>query len=717
MNAPPIPENLKKHPRLGQWLDLGPDGRLRAYSGKVDLGQGISHALRLVVAQELRVKLDQVVMVRATTAKSPDEAVTSGSLSIQHSGAALRYAAAQLREVCRSRFAQQHGVPPEAVELDNGIFSLEAGRFTARYQDLVDDAMLAAPIEPRHLRPSDGDRPRLGAERRPDIEAKVFGQFEFINDLALPDMRFGQVFRPKTLGAKIDEAAARRLEDELTRLAGVIQVIRDGILIGVLADAENVLAKAARKVQAADPWRGTADVPPARAIAAWLKSQPLETSVILDQRPQAPVAGPVRVFRAEYERPWLQHASIGLSCAIAQWSDGALQVWSHSQGIFNLRRDLGLAFALPAQAVTVSHCDGAGCYGHNGADDVAFDAAWLARHAAGRPVKTQWTRQGEMANSPLGPAMTVAVEAGIDEAGNLRSWKQEVWSQGHGSRPGRGETPALLGAWQTENAFPVTMAVNASLAAGGGSERNAVPPYAIPEIEVVNHRVLAMPLRVSALRSLGAHLNVLAAESTIDDIARSVGRDPLEFRLAHLQDERARAVLAEAARISGWESGTSRGAGEGFGRGIGFARYKNTGGYCAVVAQLVMEERVKLRKLSIAADLGLLIHPDGARSQLEGGAIQAASWTLCEAADIGPEGVRSDCWESYPIFKFSEVPEVEVALIDRPDCASLGAGECSIGPTAAAIANAIHDALGVRIRAMPFTADNLLKIVQADQAS
>ena len=272
VNAPSIPDNLTKHPRLGQWLDVAPDGRLRAYSGKVDLGQGISHALRLIVAQELQVQFDQVVMVRATTSRSPDEAVTSGSLSIQHSGAALRYAAVHLREACRSRFAQQHGVPLQAVELQNGIFSLNAGRSEARYQDLVDDSMLAAPIEPVHLQPSDADRLRLGTQPRPDIEAKVFGQFEFINDLVLPDMCFGQVFRPKTLLAQMNEVAARRLEDELTRLTGVIQMIRDGILIGVLAEAENVLAKAARKVQAVEPWSGVACVAPAGAIAGWLKS-------------------------------------------------------------------------------------------------------------------------------------------------------------------------------------------------------------------------------------------------------------------------------------------------------------------------------------------------------------------------------------------------------------------------------------------------------------
>lgn len=715
MNAPVIPKNLKNHPQLGQWLDLGPDGRIHAYSGKVDIGQGILHALRLIVAEELQVGPEQVVMVRATTARSPDEAVTSGSLSVQHSGAALRYAAAHLREACRNRCAEKQGVSREAIELVDGAFSIEGGQSQARYQELVDAAMLAAQIEPLHRQPRRASRSGLVTEPRPDIEEKVFGRFEYINDLVFPGMCFGQVFRPKMLLAEMNETAVTRLEKELTRLEGVVKVVRDGILVGVLADTENVLAKAAKKVQAVDLWRGAADVPPARGIAAWLKSQRLETTVIVDQRPQTPIAGPARLFRAEFERPYLQHASIGLSCAIARWSEAMLQVWSHSQGIFNLRRDLAIAFGMPAHAVTVSHWDGAGCYGHNGADDVAFDAAWLARHASGRPVKLQWTRQSEMANSPMGAAMTVAIEAGVDEAGNLRSWKQEVWSQGHGTRPGRGKTPALLGAWQTANAFPVTMAVNQPPSTGGGSDRNAVPPYAIPEVEVLNHRVIAMPLRVSALRSLGAHVNVLAAESMMDDIAKSQGRDPLEFRLAHLHDERAKAVLGEAARISGWGTSRSSSTEEGFGRGIGFARYKNTGGYCAVVAELVMEEDAKLKKLYIAADLGLVIHPDGARNQLEGGAIQAASWTLCELADIGPDGIRSDDWESYPIFKFSDVPKVEIALIDRPDCASLGAGECSAGPTAAAIANAIHDAIGVRIRAMPFTAENLMKMVQSDQ--
>lgn len=716
MNLPVLPSGLTRHPRLGQWLDIGPDGRVRAYSGKVELGQGILHALRLIVAQELQLDADQVVMIRASTARSPDEGVTSGSLSIQHSGAALRSAAAHMREACRARFAAQQRVAAEAVKIENGIFFVDGNGSRAGYRELLDAALLAQPIEP-HARSSGAKRPDLDAQPRTDIAQKVFGQFEYIQDRVLPDMCFGQVFRPTTLLAQVNEPVAARLVEELRQLDGVIEVIRDGMLVGVLAQAENVLAKAAKKVDAADLWRGAAEIPGSAAIGAWLKAQPLDTTVIADQKPQAPGAAPAQTFRGEFERRYLQHASIGLSCAIAQWSDGALQVFSHSQGIFNLRRDLALAFGMPLDAVTVSHWDGAGCYGHNGADDVAFDAAWLARHAAGRPVRIQWTRHSEMANAPLGPAMTVAVQAAVDERGRLVSWRQDVWSQGHGTRPGRRETAALLGAWQTANATPVIMAVNQPPANGGGSDRNSVPPYAIPRIEVLNHRVLVMPLRVSALRSLGAHANVFAAESMMDEAATSLGRDPLEFRLAHLDDERARAVLMEAARISAWDAAPPSDAPEGFGRGIGFARYKNTGGYCAVVAHLVVQEKVKLRKLFIAADLGLVIHPDGARNQIEGGAVQAASWTLCEGADVGPQGIRSDDWESYPIFRFSDVPQVEVALVERPDCPSLGAGECSAGPTAAAIANAIHNAIGIRIRAMPFTADNLLEVVQAEPAS
>lgn len=717
MSAPALPASLQRNPRLGQWLAIGPDGGIQAFSGKVDIGQGILHALRLIVAEELELEPDQVTMVTATTRRSPDEAVTSGSLSVQDSGSALRHAAAHLREACRSRCAQLHGVQRDAVQVRHGVFLDGGATFRAGYPGLVDAAMLACDIDPAQLQRRDAHRLVGGDAQRPDVRDKVFGQFRYINDLVFAGMVFGRVFRPRTLAAELVEQRARLLEQELAGLAGIVRVVRDGVMIGVLADAERVLEQAAARVARADPWTADAAVPPQDGVSAWLKAQPLETTLVLEQRAHAPVAPAAQMLRAEYERPYLQHASIGLCCAIAQWGEDTLAVWSHSQGIFNLRRDLALAFGVDAHSVVVAHREGAGCYGHNGADDVAFDAAWLARHAAQRPVRVQWSRQDEMASAPLGPAMAVAIEAGTDEAGQLVCWKQEVWSQGHGTRPGREPTPALLGAWQTADPHPATMAVNAAMAVGGGSQRNAQPPYAIAQVTVVNHRVLAMPLRVSALRSLGAHANVFAAESFIDELARRQGRDPLAFRLAHLQDERAIAVLRAVARMAAWDAPGARQAAEGHGRGIGYARYKNTGAYCAVVVELAVQESVRLRKICIAADLGLVIHPDGARNQLEGGAIQSASWSLRESARFDRGGIRSVDWESYPIFTFGDVPEVQVQLMDRPDCAALGAGECATGPTAAAIANAIHDAIGVRIRSMPFSADRLMALAQSDHTN
>jgi CO/xanthine dehydrogenase Mo-binding subunit len=706
MTQAAFPEALRTHPRLGQWLAPAPDGRIRATSGKVDIGQGISHALRLVVAEELQVDPALVDMVPPATRHSPDEAVTSGSLSVQHSGAALRLAAAHLREACRGRLAQRAGVPAATVTLAAGRFT--AGGEQASYADLADTELLQAKVDPRHLAPRAGRPSALGALGRSDVAQKVFGEFTYIQDLAPEGLLRGQVFRPRTLQAQVDEAAWSRLQPRLQAIDGVVQVVRDGLLVGVLAEGEHALAQAAGRVALANLWQGSADVPQPHEVSAWLQSQPRDSTVILQRQDEA--AAPARVFRAEYGRGWLQHASIGLCCALAQWTPDELQVWSHTQGIFNLRRDLALAFGLPVDAVTVWHAEGAGCYGHNGADDVAFDAAWLARYAGGRPVRLQWTRQQEMANAPLAPAMAVRIEAAVDAAGRLVGWTQDVWSQGHGTRPGRGATPALLGAWQTAEPAPVTMAVNQPPATGGGSDRNAVPPYEVPRLDVRNHRVLAMPLRVSAMRALGAHVNVLAAESMVDEIAHALGRDPLAYRLEHLKDDRARAVLQEAARLAGWDGSAPRE--DGVGRGLGFARYKNTGAWCAVVAEVEVQEQARVRRLWIAADLGLVVHPDGARNQIEGGAVQAASWTLRETADLGSDGVRSDDWLTYPIARFGDVPAVEVALIDRPDSPSLGAGECSIGPTAAAIANAIHDALGIRMRVMPFTADNLLREAQ-----
>ncbi len=723
------PESLKAQPLLRQWLAIGPEGQVQAFSGKVDLGQGILHALRLIVAEELRLLPQQIVMVPASTHCSPDEAVTSGSLSVQHSGAALRCAAAHLREGCRLRMAQRSGVAAGEVQCAEGHFRVPGQAGLASYAELVDAALWDSAIDPVHVSAGYADPDAASAHtapaRRPDVAAKVFGEFEYIHDKMLPGMCHGMVFRPATLQAEVIEGQMQALLAQLHADPGVLRVQRDGLLLGVLTESEPVLARIAQKIEqdAAQGrlWSCHSEVPDPNDLPGWLQAQPLDTTVVVDSGVVQAEPTDLQRISAEFHRPFLQHASIGLCCALAQWQpDRQLEVWSHSQGIYNLRRDLALAFDLAPERVQVSHVEGAGCYGHNGADDVAFDAAWLAQAVPGRPVRVQWTRQAELAHAPLAPAMAVRIDASLGADGLLREWEQTVWSQGHGTRPGRGKTPALLGAWQTATPQPVTMAVNAAMAVGGGSERNAQPPYDIPAVKVVNHRVLSMPFRVSAMRALGAPANVFAAESVMDELAWRQSQDPLAFRLAHLRSEgqaRAAAVLQAAANMAGWTDARPAGQPEGWGRGLAYARYKNTGAYCAVVVELVVEDQVRLQRLCVAADLGRVIDADGAINQLEGGALQAASWALCESAQLSPQGILSRDWSSYPILKFSEMPRVDVHLMPRQDQPSLGAGECSSGPTCAAIANAIFDAIGVRMRSMPFTAERLLQAIEAQEPS
>jgi CO/xanthine dehydrogenase Mo-binding subunit len=723
-------ESLKAHPLLRQWLGLGAAGQVQAFSGKVDLGQGISHALRLIVAQELRLSPAHVGMVPASTHTSPDEAVTSGSLSVQHSGAALRCAAAHWRELCRLSMAKRCDVNVSAIRCANGQFSVIGTTQTGSYAELTSAEMWQSIIDTTHAHSALAAQDTEASQAkptalRPDVASKVFGEFEYIQDRALPNMCHGMVFRPGTLTAEIIAHDMQALVQHVQAQSGVLRVHQDGLLLGVLTETEYALSRVVKYIEDGVAqgkfWRCHAEVPDANHLPNWLKAQPLDTTVVTDVTSEAPTNA-VQYLRAEFHRPFLQHASIGLCCALAQWTDDAqqLEVWSHSQGIYNLRRDIALAFGMPTEQVQASHAEGAGCYGHNGADDVAFDAAWLAQLVPGQPVRVQWTRQAELGHAPLAPAMAVEIHAGLNAEGHIAEWTQTVWSQGHGTRPGRGKTPALLGTWQTAQPQPVTMAVNAAMGVGGGSERNAQPPYDIASVKVLNHRVLNMPFRVSAMRALGAPTNVFAAESVIDELALSCSQDPLAFRLAHLRSSgqmRAAAVLQKAADMAGWTAARPAKKPEGWGRGLAYARYKNTGAYCAVVVELVLEEKVKLHKLWTAVDLGHVVDADGAVNQIEGGALQAASWALCEATQLNTQGIASNNWESYPILKFSDMPEVKVALMSQPHEASLGAGECSSGPTCAAIANAIFDAIGVRMRAMPFTPENLLKTIEADTPS
>ncbi|CAN1557744.1 Aldehyde oxidase/xanthine dehydrogenase, molybdopterin binding [Burkholderiaceae bacterium] len=717
-----LPGSLQTNRRLSQWLTFLPDGRVQVKSGKVEIGQGILHALVQIAAQELGLPVQAVEAVPASTAFSPNEAVTSGSLSVQDSGTAVRHACRQARALFVACAAEKFGLLASDIQVVDGVF-MHGSRSLCGYGDVCGDVSLD-----REALPEDALIVNLGGltdtPLRPDLWRKFLGHTDFIQDLEWPGLLHGRMVRPPNLQAALNETAWAQAAQRAQGMPNVQGVYRDGLQIGVLAHTETAATQAADQLIAdlaeAKAWTTPAVLPDAEHLQDWLRQSPLQTSTVhaADDGWAKAQAQTVQTLQADYNRGYVQHASMSPSCALAHWQGDALQVWSHSQGIFNLRRDLALALACTPEHVTVQHVQGAGCYGHNGADDVAFDAAWLARFANGQPVRVLWSRHDEMAWSPLGPAMSVRLQAGLDAQNGLSFWQHTVWSQGHGTRPGRQPTPALLGSWLTANHFPVLMAENAAMSVGGGSERNAVPPYTLPAMEVVNHRVMDMPMRVSALRALGAHVNVFAAESFMDEVAFAAGQDPLALRLAYLQDPRARAVLQQAAAESNWaqrdaaKNAATSTDGE-WGLGLAFARYKNTGAYCAVVAEVEVAERVHLKRLWVVADVGHVVDADGASNQLEGGAIQSASWTLLETAKFDRQRLLSVDWEQYPILRFDDVPEVSVSLIDTGEHASLGAGEASLGPCAAAIGNAVFHALGVRVRDMPMTPEQIVKAIDA----
>jgi len=415
-----------------------------------------------------------------------------------------------------------------------------------------------------------------------------------------------------------------------------------------------------------------------------------------------------RTIKRQYTRPYIAHASIAPSCAIARWSGDDLHVWTHSQGVYLLRADLALVLRIPAENITVEHMEGAGCYGHNGADDVVLDAALLARATPGRTVRVQWSRADEMSQAPFGAAMAIEIEADLDARSEIVGWRHRIWSNGHAARPGRAAQPALLAGTEIKDPFPRMISTNPPQANGGGGDRNSIPLYDFPSWTIESHRLKTMPVRTSALRTLGAQGNVFAIESLLDEIACARGEDAIAFRLRHLQDERARDVILTAARRAGWKPEKR----PGIGHGVGFARYKNTGAYCAAVAEVGSGDDIRVRKLTLAVDVGEAINPDGVINQIEGGAIQATSWVLKERVRFDRDGITSTSWSEYPILRFSEVPEVDVELIQRSEVDPVGAGEAAHGPVTAAIANAVFDALAVRIRRLPITRDALIAAME-----
>jgi CO/xanthine dehydrogenase Mo-binding subunit len=693
-----LPGSLETNRALDRWLSINADGTVTVRPGKVEIGQGILTALVQIVAEELDVAPSRIRLVGAATTSSPDEGITSGSRSIQESGIALRFAAAEAREILLQRAAVKLGVSVEQLTVSDGTVISRAGG-SVSYWDLTGENLLGREATAEAPPKMAADYVLIGrALQRIDIPAKVMGAPVYVHDLALPGMVHARVVRPPGAGMQLIGGEFAEVES----MPGVVAVVCDGSFLAVVAAREEEAIRASRRLARVSQWRGGGALP--ASDPRYLLECETEDEVI-SEKGEGAAPTQSQTLSAEYSRPHIAHASLGPSCAVAEYKDGRYTIWTHSQGIFPLRRDLSAALGVAEDVIEIAHMEGAGCYGHNGADDVACDAALIARAVPERPVRVQWTREDEFGWEPYGSPMVVRMQGALDGEGRIASWTHELWSHGHSTRPGGKVGVTLLGAWHLAKPVAAARPGNPPLP-GGGSHRNAIPLYDFPRQRVVNHLARSAPLRTSAMRSLGAHANVFAIESFMDELALAAGADPVEFRLRHLKDERARAVVEKAASLAGWRA-KEQGDGE-RGRGIGFARYKNLGCYVAVVVEVSVAETVRVNRAWCAVDVGQVINSDGVVNQLEGGIVQTVSWTLKERVAYDRHTVTSRNWIDYPILTFEEVPAIEVALIDRPELPPLGAGEGAQGPVAGAIGNAIYNAMKVRLRDMPFTRERLL---------
>jgi xanthine dehydrogenase molybdopterin-binding subunit B len=696
----PLPGSLKSDPMLDSWIRIDADGTITVLTGKAELGQGVKTALIQLAAEELAVEPEAIRLVTADTSRTPNEGYTAGSHSMQDSGTAIMNAAAQVRVILIEAAAIRLQLPAERLKASGGGVAADDGRRLS-YGELVSAQMLHVLAEPDSDLLDPKDYRVVGKPvPRVDIPAKVTGGAAYVQDLRLPDMVHARVVWPPSYGAKlrsVDDAPA-------ARLPGVLKIIRDGSYLAVIAEGEYQAVLAMRALQAAAAWDETPTLPDQSDIFAYLERQPAQQVPV---RSDQPVALPptARIIEARYRRPYQLHGSIGPSCAVALLKDDSLTVWTHSQGVYPLRQALADLTKLAQDKVRCIHVESAGCYGHNAADDVAADATLLALSLPGRPVRVQWMREQEHSWEPYGSGMLTQARAALDAQGRIIAWDYTVRSTTHSTRPGG--PGHLMAAWHREDPIAQPVPQPLPLPEGGG-HRNALPLYDIPNARILYDFIPAMPLRVSALRSLGAYMNIFSIESFMDELARASAADPVEFRIRHLDDPRARDVITTAAARFGWSRFERR---KGSGRGFGFARYKNLGAYTAVAVEIALDHesgRVRLDRAIAAVDSGQAVNPDGIRNQIEGGILQSASWTLYESVTFDRTRITSRDWSSYPILRFSAVPSaVEVHVIDRPGQPFLGTGEAAQGPTASAIANALADAADVRVRELPLTAERV----------
>ena len=681
------------------FLAVNGDGTVTLYCGKVDLGQGLRIAIPQIAAEELGIGIEKIKYIEGDTALTPDQGRTSGSTGIQRGGMQIRQAAATARKAMIDLAAQRLNLKPEDLISADGEVRPKAGGAGIGFASLLGDHQFNLKLDPHAPLKDPASYTIVGKSLpRPDVAGKCLGTATYVQDFALPGMQHARVIRPPAIGATLVSVD----EDSVKSLAGV-KVVRIENFLAVVADDEWTAVRAARALRA--QWSDAAGLPAQDKLAETLRTAPGITDQALVTKGTAvsPLPPNARTLTASYFWPMQSHASLGPSCAVADVRADEATVWTASQGMHDNRVTFARFLGLPEDRVRLIYLEGSGCYGMNGHEDAAADAAIVSR-AVGRPVRVQWSRADEHGWDPKGPPQLLDVSGAIDADGRILDWRTEMWipqtTKGLPNIPLLGPQAAGL---------DHIVGINTGLISQNGD-----PPYAADHIQVIVHWLKETPLRPAPLRSPGKPANLFAVECFTDELAAAAGIDPIAFRLRGLRNPRGIELIQRVATMMKWQTRPSPGADTSAavarGRGVSYVHYKHAETLVAMGIEVAVERAsgaIKVERVFCAHDCGQIINPDGVHAQVEGAILQTISRVLMEEVKFDRSHVSSVDWSSYPILRFSDVPKLEIDLVDRPNEPPLGAGEASCAAVGAALANAVFDAAGVRLRTVPFTPERV----------
>ena len=690
---------------VDSFLAIDKTGNVTIYSGKVDVGTGVATALRQIVAEELDVPIERTKLIQGDTLLTPDQGKTWASLTIQIGGMQLRQAAAAARQALVTEAAKRLGT--DQLTVTDGVISGNGKKVS--YGELIGGKSFAITLDPKQpvKEKAPKDYKIVGnSHPRVDIPAKVAGRFTYMQDFKVPGMLHGRVVRPAAIDAKLESVDHSALKS----IPGTVEVVREGNFLGVVASNEWDAIRGAAAIKAT--WSKSETLPDQAKLWDHVRA----TKVVKDEvtsntgdTAEAMGKDGAKVIKATYDFAIQTHGSIGPSCAIAEFKDGVLTSWSASQATHDLHKQLAQMLSLPLDKVRCIYVEGSGCFGRNGHEDAAADAALLAK-AVGRPVRVQWSRADEHGWDPKGPPTMMDMQASMDTQGNVTAWEGTFYMP-----------------QQTPNGFlvPLVAATLSGLPAAdhiapGNVFQDSAIPYKFGNVKTVCKRLETTPFRPSWIRTPGRMQNTYANECFMDELAAAANMDPLEFHRKYLDDKRGLELLDRLAALAKWEKRPSPQKGSSGsvakGRGISYVKYELVRTYVGAVAEVEVDRStgvIRVPKFYVVHDCGQIINPDGLKNQIEGCVIQTVSRTLIEELKFDRSHVTSLDWETYPILKFPQMPEVAIELIDRPNEKPWGAGEPSAAVIPSAISNAVFDATGVRLRSVPYTPAKVKTAMQA----